>query len=182
MKGKGSAPPALPFSDPTISAYRRLKAGIEVERPIAIGVLKIKAKLGELMPAKSPKESGAMKGKGSYKVEVPFHPRDISGHRKIAKHVDRLTEYSESIEDVPAQHRSPPAARRLPLSRKNPLLRGHEIYEPTPEEIEAHCKKFREQHLAERRALDYHRHDQPEPKVIATIGFIRSDVIDRLQG
>ena len=29
----------------------RLKAGVKVERPIALGVLKIKAKLGELMPA-----------------------------------------------------------------------------------------------------------------------------------
>ena len=44
-----------------------LKIGIEAIRPLAIGVLDIKAKLGELMPAKSRTESRAMKGKRTCK-------------------------------------------------------------------------------------------------------------------
>jgi hypothetical protein len=62
----------------------RLKAGIEIERPIALGVLKIKAKLGELMPAKPPQESGAMKGKGSKPALPPFSKPVIATYRKLA--------------------------------------------------------------------------------------------------
>ncbi|REJ93212.1 MAG: hypothetical protein DWQ34_11200 [Planctomycetota bacterium] len=55
----------------TMQQYaERLKAGVEVERPIALGVLKIKAKLGELMPAKSPEEKG--RGKKNGKSGLPF--------------------------------------------------------------------------------------------------------------
>ena len=82
----------------------RLKAGIEIEKPIAIGVLKIKAKIGEMMPAKPPKETGAMKGKkGTTAGVVPFNPSVLSAYRKIAKNKDKLEEYSAAAEDVPTQ-------------------------------------------------------------------------------
>ena len=77
----------------------RLRAGIEVERPIAFGVLKIKAKLGELMP----RESG---GRGK-KTPIPdigvSNPATIAAYRKIADHQDRLEEYYNEIDDVPTQ-------------------------------------------------------------------------------
>jgi hypothetical protein len=82
----------------------QLKAGVEIERPIALGVLKIKAKIGELCPAKEPKESGAMKGKkGERSDRVPFEKDAIAAYRKLAKHKDRLEEYADSIDDVPTQ-------------------------------------------------------------------------------
>lgn len=84
----------------------RLKSGIDVERPIALGVLKIKAKLGELLAAPSPKESGAKGGrgnKGSKPASDPFSAPTISAYRKLAAHKDRLEEYFESSEDVPTQ-------------------------------------------------------------------------------
>lgn len=82
----------------------RLKAGIEIEKPIAIGVLKIKAKIGEMMPAKPPKETGAMKGKkGTTAGVVPFNPSVLSAYRKIAKNKDKLEEYAAAAEDVPTQ-------------------------------------------------------------------------------
>jgi phage N-6-adenine-methyltransferase len=82
----------------------RLKAGIEIERPIAIGVLKIKVKLGELLPAKPPKETGAMKGKKGSKAELlPFTKPTISAYRKLAANRARLEAYYESIDDVPTQ-------------------------------------------------------------------------------
>jgi len=63
----------------------RLKAGIEVERPIALGVLKIKAKLGEMMPA----EKG---GRGNTKLfQCPeyFTHHDLSAYRKLAANRDK---------------------------------------------------------------------------------------------
>jgi phage N-6-adenine-methyltransferase len=82
----------------------RLKAGIGVEKPIALGVLKIKAKIGELLPAKSPKESGGMKGKkGTEPAPVPFDAHTIAAYRKIAKNKAKIDEYAESAEDVPTQ-------------------------------------------------------------------------------
>jgi phage N-6-adenine-methyltransferase len=82
----------------------QLKAGVEIERPIALGVLKIKAKIGELCPAKEPKETGAMKGKkGTQEALLPFTPPTIAAYRKLAKHKDRLEEYADSIDDVPTQ-------------------------------------------------------------------------------
>lgn len=69
----------------------RLRGGIEIEKPIAIGVLKIKAKIGELMPAKSPEETGAMKGKkGASPDEAPFPSATIAAYRKIAANIDQL--------------------------------------------------------------------------------------------
>ena len=85
----------------------KLKAGVEVERPIAQGVLKIKAKLGELMPAKSRKESGAMKGKKGTKASlVPFPDPTIAAYRKLAANADKLDKFykdTETIGEVPTQ-------------------------------------------------------------------------------
>jgi len=80
----------------------RLKAGVQIEKPIAVGVLKIKAKIGELMPAKTPKETG--RGKKSSKSDLPvFDKVTLSAYRKLAKHKDRIEEYAETAEDVPTQ-------------------------------------------------------------------------------
>lgn len=83
---------------------KRLKAGIELERPIALGVLKIKAKLGELMPAKSRQECGAMKAKDSSPSEPPFAKEAIAAYRKLAVSRDKLDEYYHATDDVPSQN------------------------------------------------------------------------------
>lgn len=57
----------------------KLKAGIEVERPIALGVLKIKAKLGELMPANK-----GGRGKKLLKQVEEFSAQTASAYRKLA--------------------------------------------------------------------------------------------------
>lgn len=78
----------------------RLKAGIEIEKPIAVGILKI----GELLPAKTAKEAGEMKGKkGSRPDELAFAKDTISAYRKIAANKSRIEEYAEKAEDVPTQ-------------------------------------------------------------------------------
>ena len=84
----------------------RLKAGIEVERPIALGVLKIKMKLGELLPAKSPKETGGGGGrgnKGSAPGALPFGKHTLADYRKLAANREKLDEYYEASDDVPTQ-------------------------------------------------------------------------------
>jgi len=84
----------------------RLKAGVEVERPISLGVLKIKAKLGELMPAPSAKESGTTGGrgkKGDGQSNTLLHRTTVSAYRKVAANRERLEEYYESSNDVPSQ-------------------------------------------------------------------------------
>ena len=79
----------------------RLKAGIEVERPIAIGVLKIKAKLGEMLPATPPSKKG--RGRKNGKAALPFSKPAISAYRKLAANRDKLEAYYESTDDVPTQ-------------------------------------------------------------------------------
>jgi phage N-6-adenine-methyltransferase len=84
----------------------RLKAGIEVERPIALGVLKIKAGLGELLAPASPAERGAKGGRGkkASKEDLPaFSKPTVAAYRKLAANRPRLDEYFEAIEDVPSQ-------------------------------------------------------------------------------
>lgn len=83
----------------------RLKAGIEVERPIALGVLKIKAKLGELLAPAPPSQRG--QGRGGKKSTAPpavdFNSHTISAYRKLAANKERLDEYYETNSDVPTQ-------------------------------------------------------------------------------
>lgn len=80
----------------------QLKAGVDIERPIAIGVLKIKAKIGELCPATPPTERG--RGNKNTTADVAFFPQTtIAAYRKLAKHKDRIEEYAQSIDDVPTQ-------------------------------------------------------------------------------
>lgn len=82
----------------------RLKAGIEVERPIALGVLKIKAKLGELMPAKPPSDRGqGRSGKSGAPGALDFSKHSIAAYRKLAANRKRLQEYYDSIDEVPTQ-------------------------------------------------------------------------------
>ena len=85
---------------------KRLKVGIECERPIAIAVLKIKAALGELMPAKSPSERGSSGGRGnkaSSPAELALGKEAKAAYRKIAKNKDKLDEYLDAVSDVPTQ-------------------------------------------------------------------------------
>lgn len=84
---------------------QKLKAGLEVERPIALGVLKIKAKIGELCPARPPADRGqGRNGKKSTKPDlVDFSAPIIAAYRKLAEHKDKLEEFYESTEDVPTQ-------------------------------------------------------------------------------
>lgn len=77
----------------------RLRAGVEIERPIALGVLKIKAKLGELMPA----GKGGRGKKNPSGTQTGFGKEAVAAYRKIAANRDRLDEYYDSTEDVPSQ-------------------------------------------------------------------------------
>ena len=82
----------------------RLKAGIEIEKPIAEGVIKIKAKLGKLMPAKTRNESGEMKGKkGVLEDRIPFDKNTRVAYRKLAANAEKLEEYFDAVKDVPTQ-------------------------------------------------------------------------------
>ena len=87
------------------SKHHETPAKRPLRPPIALGVLKIKAKLGELLPAKPAKETGAMKGlkKGSKPDLLPFSKPIISAFRKIAANVDKLDAYYDATEDVPTQ-------------------------------------------------------------------------------
>ncbi len=78
----------------------RLKAGIEVSKPINAGVLKIKAKLGELMPRG---KVGAGRGNKNPTPVEYFPPSTISAYRKLADHKDKLDQYIEETDDVPTQ-------------------------------------------------------------------------------
>lgn len=82
----------------------RLKGGIEIEKPIAIGVLKIKAKIGELCPAKTRQECGEFTGKKGIPFDViPFDANTLTAYRKLAANKDKIEEYAESCEEVPTQ-------------------------------------------------------------------------------
>ena len=76
---------------PMVRLADRLKAGIGIEKPIAVGVLKIKAKIGELLPAKSAKETGRGK-KTPVAAAVVFTENTIAAYRKIAANVARKKE------------------------------------------------------------------------------------------
>lgn len=80
----------------------QLKAGVQIERPIALGVLKIKAKIGELCPATPKSQTG--RGKKSIPTDgILFTENTLTAYRKLAKHKDKLEEYADSIDDVPTQ-------------------------------------------------------------------------------
>lgn len=76
----------------------KLGVGIEVARPISLGVLKIKAKLGELMP----REKGG-RGKKLVIQTDEFSKMAKAAYRKIWDNAGRLSEYYDSTDDVPGQ-------------------------------------------------------------------------------
>lgn len=83
----------------TLQAYaKQLKASVAIERPIAIGVIKIKAKLGQLMI----REKGG-RGKKTSKPALPLSKPTAAAYRKLAEHSDKLDDYYEDTEDVPTQ-------------------------------------------------------------------------------
>ena len=84
-------------SDRRITTSKRA-ATKEVQKPIAVGVLKIKAKLGELLPA----EKGGRGNKVDYQVG-DFAKASITAYRKIASHAELLDEYANATDDVPTQ-------------------------------------------------------------------------------
>ena len=49
-----------------------------------------------------PAEKGG-RGKKANEQTVEFNPSTVTAYRKLAKNIDRLTEYSESTDDVPTQ-------------------------------------------------------------------------------
>ena len=62
-------------------------------------MLKIKAKIGELLPAKSPKETG--RGKKTTQPDcVVFDHSTLAAYRKIAANIAKIDEYAEAAEDV----------------------------------------------------------------------------------
>lgn len=72
--------------------------GIDIEKPIAVGVLKIKAKIGELLPAG---KVGAGRGNKMPEQPVDFNPSTIAAYRKIFANKAKIEEYAESADDVP---------------------------------------------------------------------------------
>ena len=70
------------------------------KRKRATGVLKIKAKLGELLSAESPAKRGAKGGRGNKKATDPgliaFSDKSLTAYRKLAANSSRLDEYCES--------------------------------------------------------------------------------------
>ena len=86
-----------------MQAYtERLKAGQLIERPIAGGVLKIKAKFGNLLPAKPPSErgQGRNENKSSEAGSLDFSNHTIAAYRKLAKNVGKLETYYEVLDEV----------------------------------------------------------------------------------
>jgi len=76
----------------------RLKAGIEVQTPIAVGVLKIKTKLGELMPA-----GKGGPGNNDGKQVAGISTTSITAYRKMAANAEKLEAYAKATDDVPTQ-------------------------------------------------------------------------------
>lgn len=77
---------------------QQIKASIEIERPIALGVLKLKAKLGQLLERGAP-------GRGN-KNPVPdtwFSSHTAAAYRKLGDHADKLDAYYTKTDDVPTQ-------------------------------------------------------------------------------
>lgn len=83
----------------------RLKVEAEIAKPIAVGVLKIKAKIGELMPASPPDKRGqGRSGKKSSKAALLDFPRPtIAAYRRIAKHRKQLDKFCQQCDDFPTQ-------------------------------------------------------------------------------
>lgn len=75
---------------------RRVKSSTEVVRPLAYGVLKIKGKLGRLMPAEQGKRNDKLPkaALGSCEFTAPT----ISAYRKIGAHQKLLDEYYDACE------------------------------------------------------------------------------------
>ena len=80
---------------------KRIKADTETTNAIAIGTLLIKAKLGELMRAKSKSESGKSGGRGHKASKAPlpaFSQPTITTFRKLEKHKSSFPEYTEKVD------------------------------------------------------------------------------------
>ena len=84
------------------SLGQRLENANDLQRDaVRLGVL-CRQKIGELCPAIPPKESGAMKGKGSRPDRPPFGKDVMSDCRKLAQHLNGQieTRFSEYINQL----------------------------------------------------------------------------------
>jgi len=63
--------------------------------------LKVVARIGELLPAKSRKESGAMKGKGITGSVTPFHANTLATYRKVARNKAEIDAYYQARQKRP---------------------------------------------------------------------------------
>ena len=89
-----------------LESSRRLLNDTETTNAIAIGTLAIKAKIGELLKAPSPKEAGSRKGnkKGFLPDRNPFNKNTRTSFRKLDKHKPRISEYREKVDSHNAKH------------------------------------------------------------------------------
>lgn len=91
----------------TMADYaKRLRVEAEIAKPIAVGVLKIKAKIGELLPALQPGDRGVLGGRGNKAVlsdRKAFDKNTVTAYRKIAKFRKRLEKFCDQCEDIPTQ-------------------------------------------------------------------------------
>jgi phage N-6-adenine-methyltransferase len=76
----------------------RIKADTEVVNSIQHGKLKIEARLGELMPATPPKETGRGKKKTGGSANTSFEKHTIATYRKVAKHKHKRDTYYASVQ------------------------------------------------------------------------------------
>lgn len=75
---------------------RKIKSDAAVINAIEYGRLKLIARYGELNPAPSPEERGAMGGRGNKAITDDvraFHPNTTTAYRKVASHKDKLEAY-----------------------------------------------------------------------------------------
>lgn len=96
--------------DVAIEAALKLAKRLKMDTPVIDALqyarLKVVAKIGELVPAKSREESGAMKRKGGSPTEPPFAKATLATYRKVKSNEAKIDDYyqarsTEAQEDTP---------------------------------------------------------------------------------
>lgn len=85
---------------------KRIKADTETTNAISFGTILIKAKIGELMKAKPPKDRGQGRGGNkSSKAPLPdFSKPTTATFRKLGNHKPRLPEYRDKVDSHNSEH------------------------------------------------------------------------------
>lgn len=87
----------LRAGDALLSMLKDFDADTEAVNAIHTGRLYAQAKIGELLPAKTRKETGALKGKkGAVPSTLPFSSHTLTRFRKVAKGRDLIEAYREA--------------------------------------------------------------------------------------